>query len=67
MSPRAKTTFGQGYGKLSKATSNSKRNQDALKKMTIAQIQTGKTVAELKEEQEQLRDDFYRRQAERNV
>lgn len=59
---RNRRAFGRSIG-----TSNSKRNADALKKMSIAERETGMTSEQLAEHHRQMKADFLRRQAAREA
>lgn len=47
--------------------SNAKRNADALKKMSRAERETGMTADQLADRQRQMREDFLRRQSQREA
>lgn len=48
-------------------TFNAKRNADALKKMSRAERETGMTAEQLADRQRQMREDFLRRQSQREA
>lgn len=48
-------------------TSNAKRNADVLKKMSRAERETGMTAEQLADRQRQMREDFLRRQSQREA